>query len=63
MSFDKGMRASSLQKDGVPQEESFHKILFILFLPTYSKRREIEIEEVFEHSMNAELVTVVLLLV
>lgn len=38
MSFDKGTHASSLRKDGVPQEESFHKILFILFLHTYSKK-------------------------
>lgn len=33
------MCSSSLQKDGVPQEETFYKILFILFLPTYSKRK------------------------
>ena len=33
------MCSSSLQKDGIPQEETFCKILFILFLPTYSKRK------------------------
>lgn len=33
------MCSSSLQKNGVPQEETFYKILFILFLPTYSKRK------------------------
>lgn len=39
MSSDKGMHTSSLQKDGVPQEERFYETLFILFLPTYSKRK------------------------
>lgn len=39
MSLGKGPFTSSLHKDGVPQEESFCKILFILFLPTYSKRK------------------------
>lgn len=37
MSSDKGRHTSSLQKDEVPQEESFQETLFILFLPAYSK--------------------------
>lgn len=63
MSLDKGPLTSSLHKDGVPQEEASARYYLFSSSLLILKGRGIEREEVFEHGMNTELVTVMLLLV